>query len=93
MARRETKKTLCVHCGRRATRMNGEGQPVCKDHRQRDPKEIACPDCGFSMTIKEGRYGYFWGCTGYPGCEKTLSIRESLQQDEYVDDDIELALD
>lgn len=93
MGRRETRQTLCVHCGRRATRMNDEQQPVCKDHRQREPKEIGCPECGFSMTIKEGQYGYFWGCTGYPGCEKTLSIRQSLERDEYVDDDIEVQLD
>ncbi|MCJ7429046.1 MAG: topoisomerase DNA-binding C4 zinc finger domain-containing protein [Candidatus Nanohaloarchaeota archaeon QJJ-5] len=89
----ETKQTRCVHCGRTATRMNENDQPVCKDHTDREPKEIGCPECGFSMSIKEGRYGYFWGCDGYPGCEKTLSIKKSLQMDEYVDDDIEVSLE
>jgi len=93
MGQRETKETLCVHCGKRATRMNNEGQPVCKEHKDRAPKEIGCPECGFSMSIKEGRYGYFWGCDGYPGCEKTLSVRQSLKMEEYRDEDIDVELD
>lgn len=93
MSRQDTKQTLCIHCGRSATRMNRARQPVCKEHREREPKELGCPDCGFSMTIKEGRYGYFWGCEGYPGCKKTLSIRQSLKMEKYRDPDIELRLD
>lgn len=75
----ETKQTLCVHCGRTATRMNKGRQPACKEHKDRDPKEIGCPECGFNMTIKEGKYGYFWGCEGYPGCEKTISLKDSVK--------------
>lgn len=89
----ETSQTLCVHCGRSATRMNSAKQPVCKEHKNRDPKEIGCPECGFNMSIKDGRYGYFWGCEGYPGCEKTLSIRQSLQMERYQDPDIELHIE
>ncbi|MCJ7478742.1 MAG: topoisomerase DNA-binding C4 zinc finger domain-containing protein [Candidatus Nanohaloarchaeota archaeon QJJ-7] len=89
----ETKQTMCVHCGRTATRMNREGQPVCKEHKDKDPKEIGCPDCGFNMSIKEGKYGYFWGCEGYPNCKKTLSIEQSLRMERYRDDDVEVELE
>ncbi len=79
MSRRETKTSICVHCGKTATRMNSEDQPVCKEHKDKKPVEMECPDCGFSMQIKEGKYGYFWGCEGYPGCKKTLSLKNSLK--------------
>lgn len=88
-----TKETICVHCGRSATRMNPAKQPVCKEHRGREAKELACPDCGFSMRIKEGRYGYFWGCEGYPGCKKTISLRNAFKMHSYRDPDIDIALE
>ncbi|MBP5283036.1 MAG: topoisomerase DNA-binding C4 zinc finger domain-containing protein [Lachnospiraceae bacterium] len=30
-----------------------------------------CPRCGNVMAKKNGRYGEFWGCTGYPDCKYT----------------------
>lgn len=36
-----------------------------------------CPNCGGRMTIRDGEYGNFWGCTNYPECRKTLPLRES----------------
>lgn len=81
-----TKQTICVHCGENATRMNSAKQPVCKDHREDAAVEMGCPECGFSMTIKEGRYGYFWGCQGYPGCEKTVSLKNALKMKQSRDD-------
>ena len=27
-----------------------------------------CPQCGKEMIAKEGRYGQFVACPGYPGC-------------------------
>lgn len=90
---KNTKQTVCVHCGRTATRMNKERQPVCTKHRKKEPKDIGCPECGFSMSIKEGRFGYFWGCDGYPGCKKTLSIKKSLQRERYRDEDVDIVVE
>lgn len=87
-----TKQTLCVWCGRRALRMNDAKQPVCTEHKEKQARELGCPECGFSMTIKEGRYGYFWGCEGYPGCQKTVSIKESLTNEKFAPDDVEIEL-
>lgn len=36
-----------------------------------------CPNCGKPMAIKKGRYGLFWGCTGYPDCKTIESIKKS----------------
>ena len=32
-------------------------------------KEKVCPNCGKPMAIRKGKYGAFWGCTGYPDCK------------------------
>lgn len=33
-----------------------------------------CPNCGQPLMKRNGRYGEFWGCTGYPGCRYTENI-------------------
>lgn len=30
-----------------------------------------CPRCGQFMKKRNGRFGEFWGCSGYPGCRYT----------------------
>lgn len=35
-----------------------------------------CDECGKWMVIKEGKYGEFLGCIGYPKCENTMDIPE-----------------
>ena len=41
-----------------------------------DNQEKVCPECGKPMQIRKGRYGLFWGCTGYPECNKIESIKK-----------------
>ena len=41
-----------------------------------DNQEKVCPECGKTMQIRKGRYGLFWGCTGYPECNKIESIKK-----------------
>ena len=33
------------------------------------PTDIECEKCGASMVIREGRYGQFLSCSGYPDCK------------------------
>ena len=37
---------------------------------------MSCKKCGKAMTVKNGRYGPFYGCTGYPTCTYTEDIAE-----------------
>ena len=44
-----------------------------------NPSEAAravkkCPRCGLTMRRKNGRFGMFWGCSGYPDCRYTENI-------------------
>lgn len=34
-----------------------------------------CSKCGHIMKVRNGRYGQFWGCSGYPRCRYTENIR------------------
>ncbi|EHK00793.1 hypothetical protein HRED_11077, partial [Candidatus Haloredivivus sp. G17] len=36
----ETKMTKCVFCGNNATTKNSAGQPVCQEHREKEPKDV-----------------------------------------------------
>lgn len=38
------------------------------------PLEDACPECGRQLVIKDGRYGQFKACSGYPDCEYKESL-------------------
>ncbi|MFX0119524.1 MAG: topoisomerase DNA-binding C4 zinc finger domain-containing protein [Promethearchaeota archaeon] len=33
-----------------------------------------CPECKKPLKVREGKYGKFWGCTGYPECRFTRNI-------------------
>lgn len=40
------------------------------------PKEtLLCPKCGAQLVKRSGRYGQFWGCSGFPNCRYTQNIR------------------
>lgn len=37
----------------------------------RTPDVRDCPRCGGNLIRRKGRYGVFWGCSGYPDCRYT----------------------
>jgi len=45
-----------------------------------EPKvsDQVCPNCGKPMLIREGRFGEFLGCSGYPECKTTMPIKKAL---------------
>ena len=44
-----------------------EKMPAAK----KQSKEKICPECGLPMKKRNGRFGEFWGCIGYPDCRHT----------------------
>lgn len=38
--------------------------------------DVKCEKCGRMMVIKQGRFGKFLACPGFPECRNTMSIRE-----------------
>ena len=41
-----------------------------------EPTDEICEKCGKAMVIKNGRYGKFMACTGYPECKHTKPINK-----------------
>lgn len=39
-----------------------------------NPSYRACPKCGELLTKRNGKFGAFWGCSGYPNCRFTENI-------------------
>ena len=39
---------------------------------QNELKNGICPRCGKKLILRNGKYGEFWGCSGYPKCSFTL---------------------
>ncbi len=61
------------------------------------PTDVECDKCGASMVIREGRYGQFLSCSGYPECRNAKDftktedgkITVSSKTDTEICDDIE----
>ena len=34
-----------------------------------------CPQCGGTLTLRQGKYGKFYGCSNYPHCKYTTPYR------------------
>ena len=40
-----------------------------------EEEELICPSCGGMLIKRKGQYGYFYGCSSFPGCRFTKNIR------------------
>lgn len=49
------------------------------------PLEDVCPECGKQLVIKEGRFGRFKACSGYPDCQYKQSM--TRKEAEPIDED------
>ncbi|MDO9228983.1 MAG: type I DNA topoisomerase [Syntrophales bacterium] len=81
-------KPMAVKRGRFGTFLGCSGYPECKNI-VRTPKgaqagapaapvelsDISCDKCRKPMAVKQGRYGKFLGCTGYPGCRNIMKYK------------------
>lgn len=48
-----------------------------KQHEHPAEEKKTCTECGKPMAIKRSMYGEFWGCSGYPKCRHTESIKDA----------------
>jgi hypothetical protein len=57
----------------------GPGKPALQRQRQRQPQPTGekCPQCGTPMVVRDGRYGPFTACSGYPRCKYIKKDRPS----------------
>ena len=84
---------MVIKFGRFGQFLACENYPECKNTREvakkgaeasangtEAPEEIpACELCGKEMALKKGRFGAFYGCTGYPECKNIRKIAKGDQ--------------
>lgn len=46
-------------------------------HVETKTTEIKCNKCGKNMIVKEGRFGQFLACSGYPECKNTMNATKN----------------
>lgn len=54
--------------------MNQQCFELLEQERAKNPPRL-CPKCGSELKHRSGRYGEFWGCSGFPACRYTENIR------------------
>jgi DNA topoisomerase-1 len=82
-------KKMYIRWGKNGLFLSCSGYPDCKNSKNfvRDDKgrirpaaegEVRgkCELCGRDMVVKEGRFGTFLACTGYPECKNTRSLQD-----------------
>ena len=73
----------CLECGatRDAEPVAGpDGNTSTQSSTDGEPEEPeACELCGKQMQLKRGRFGPFYGCSGYPECRNIRKISKSGQ--------------
>ncbi|MFQ6130979.1 MAG: type I DNA topoisomerase [Armatimonadota bacterium] len=63
------------------TALEGEEAPQAEKASSAEEKDAAeatgetCEECGKPMVMREGRWGEFLGCSGYPKCRNTKQIK------------------
>ncbi|MFV0388165.1 MAG: type I DNA topoisomerase [Pyrinomonadaceae bacterium] len=83
---------MVIKFGRYGQFLACETYPECKNTREltkkadqeepeKETEEIPeCELCGKEMVLKRGRYGAFYGCTGYPECRNIRKITKGEVQ-------------
>jgi DNA topoisomerase-1 len=46
-------------------------------HVETQTTEVKCNKCGKAMLVKEGRFGQFLACSGYPECKNTMNAAKN----------------
>jgi DNA helicase II / ATP-dependent DNA helicase PcrA len=89
---------ICKSCGElegiyiaKTEKNKGRKFLKCKNgcnFRWLDSEDPVCPDCGSTMVLRESKWGEFYGCSQYPKCKKTISVKnvdKSKQSMSYED--------
>ena len=81
-------KPMVLKRGRFGAFLGCSGYPECKNIVKAGPSgqpigaaapaeisDVLCDKCGKPTAVKQGRYGKFLGCTGYPECKNIMKYR------------------
>ncbi len=88
----QCKSPMVIKWGKNGKFLACSNYPACKNtgniaqdengaisKMQTETTDIICDKCGKNMVIKEGRFGRFLGCSGYPECKNTKPLDTGIQ--------------
>ncbi len=83
-------KSMVVKIGKHGKFLACSGYPDCRniknielkengniEIKEEEKTEAVCDICGKAMVIKQGRYGKFLACSGYPKCKNIKSLKKN----------------
>jgi hypothetical protein len=88
------KNYAIVHdIGESKRRLKSRIPDINMSHEKKEEKDLIykilsleknAPNCprGHQMTIRQGEYGYFWGCSSFPNCHHTKNL--SMKEEDYL---------
>lgn len=47
---------------------------LAQREKEGEQEEALCPLCGSELVLRKGRFGMFYGCSGFPGCRYTRNV-------------------
>jgi DNA topoisomerase I len=59
---------------------NGDSDGTATADGEKTEEAPVCENCGRDMALKKGRFGSFYGCTGYPECKTIRKIAKGEQK-------------
>ncbi|MDE6398180.1 MAG: type I DNA topoisomerase, partial [Clostridiales bacterium] len=57
------------------------GKPVVPAAAEKDAG-MTCSKCGKPMVLKQGKFGPFYGCSGYPACKNIVNVEQKPSENE-----------
>lgn len=68
------RETLLEHASREESDRELHLVNIAKNKVRRNERVASgvCPLCGRKLVLRSGKYGQFWGCSGYPNCDYIL---------------------
>src|SRR5688572_10002028 len=70
----------CKNTREVSSKVTADGDSASADGQSTAEEVPACELCGREMALKKGRFGSFYGCTGYPECKNIRKIAKGDQK-------------
>ena len=58
------------------------GKPAAPPKHSEETSDVKCSKCGRTMVLKQGKFGPFLACPGYPACKNIVNIEKKTETEE-----------
>lgn len=65
----------CKQCSDGNPSVNKKSEEIIMQINEKQNQKRCCPICGEKLVVRNGIYGKFFGCNGFPNCNYTQNIK------------------